>query len=175
MPFTLRPARIADAPSIAHVHVASWRTTYRGIVPQSYLDSLDEAAFTSRWSQAIGENQAPALVAEQDSAIFGFVCGGPNRDPGLTARYDAELYAIYLLHSHQRQGAGRALVQALAAILRDSGHRAMLVWLLQANPAAGFYRRLGAVDASSRSIEIGGATLAEIALGWPGLNTLVQP
>jgi hypothetical protein len=38
----IRRAEPRDAAGIAHVHVASWRTTYRGIVPDSYLDALDE-------------------------------------------------------------------------------------------------------------------------------------
>ena len=49
MEMKIRPAVLQDAPSIAHVHVASWRATYPGIVPQSFLDSLDELQFTERW------------------------------------------------------------------------------------------------------------------------------
>ena len=37
---TVRPAIPEDAPAIARVHVASWRETYAGIVPDEFLASL---------------------------------------------------------------------------------------------------------------------------------------
>lgn len=172
MRFTVRPATPSDALSIARVHVTSWRSTYGGIVPEAYLDSLEESAFTSRWEQWIHENKVPILAAEDDLGVFGFISGGPNREPEMNGIYGGELYAIYLLQNYQGRGVGRALVRALTAVLRDRGHRGMLVWLLEANPAAGFYRHLGAISVSSRSIEIGGAVLSEIALGWPDIDVL---
>lgn len=36
----IRKANRDDAPGIAKVHVDSWRTTYKGIIPQSFLDEL---------------------------------------------------------------------------------------------------------------------------------------
>lgn len=170
MPFTIRPAQPPDAPAIAHVHVESWRATYPGIVPAAYLDSLDEQIFAQRWQAWLQENAVPILVAEDPSGIFGFVGGGPIREP--IEHYDAELYVLYLLSSHQKQGAGRALIHALAAILRQRSHRSMLVWVLEANPAAGFYQHLGAVSVIRKQTEIGGAQLPDLALGWPDLNLL---
>lgn len=35
-----RQATSQDAKRIAKVHVDSWRTTYQGIIPDSYLDGL---------------------------------------------------------------------------------------------------------------------------------------
>jgi len=36
----LREAGLADAPSIVRVHVDTWRTNYRGIVPEDTLTQL---------------------------------------------------------------------------------------------------------------------------------------
>lgn len=173
MRFTIRRAELSDAESIARVHVASWRTTYPGIVPQAYLDSLDEAVFAGRWRQGMSENNLPILLAEDEGGVFGFITGGPNREPEHGDRYDGELYAVYLLQRYQGGGIGRELVRRLAALLRDEGRKGMMVWLLRENPAAGFYRHLGAGDVAAREIEIGGAKLAEIALGWPNLRVLL--
>jgi hypothetical protein len=35
-----REAIIADVAAIARVHVESWRTTYRGLLPDDYLGHL---------------------------------------------------------------------------------------------------------------------------------------
>jgi hypothetical protein len=39
----LRRARSHDALGIARVHVQSWQTAYRGVLPQDYLDRLTPA------------------------------------------------------------------------------------------------------------------------------------
>ena len=36
----IRPARLEDVTAIARVHIDTWRTTFTGIVPQTYLDQL---------------------------------------------------------------------------------------------------------------------------------------
>jgi hypothetical protein len=41
----LREATLKDVPVIARVHVDTWQTTYRGIVPDSYLAQLNEIAY----------------------------------------------------------------------------------------------------------------------------------
>jgi ribosomal protein S18 acetylase RimI-like enzyme len=78
------------------------------------------------------------------------------------------LYALYVLPSRQRQGCGRRLVQAVARRLVASGMRSVLVWVLAANiPARRFYEALGGAVVREQPIEIGGATLTEVAYGWP--------
>ncbi|MGM0829571.1 MAG: hypothetical protein ACQEU4_15235 [Bacillota bacterium] len=38
--FRIRKANLQDSPGLASVHVHSWRTTYKGIVSEEYLQSL---------------------------------------------------------------------------------------------------------------------------------------
>jgi len=168
MAFRIREATVEDALSIARVQVASWRTTYRTIVPDAFLDAMNAAAGTERWAEAIRAAQATILVAEDASGIFGFAAGGKLREAMDT--YDGELYAIYLLQENQRRGAGRRLVEEIAKELRAAQWSSMLVWVLAQNPAVEFYKRLGAVPVSEKMIDIGGRSLHDLALGWPDLS-----
>lgn len=168
MDATIRPATEDDAAAIAHVHVASWRSTYAGIVPQAYLQSLDVEARAQSWRERLAARKAIFFTAEEDAQVFGFVCGGEMRE-GI-AGYDAELYAIYLLQDRQRQGIGRRLTEALVCALRAAGFTSMGVWVLKRNPAVQFYESLGAVRTGDKLIEIGGVQLEELALGWPNLD-----
>ena len=172
MSFHIRPATPADAAAIAHIHVASWKTTYPGIVPQPFIDAINEEERRQRWLASLEAADHPIFVAESGSALFGFIDGGSIRQP--VADYDGELNAVYLLEARQRHGAGRALVQQLARTLNAQGLRSMLVWVLEANPAVGFYQHLGAIPVTCQTIEIGGATLPELALGWPSLEILAE-
>lgn len=169
LPITIRTADPRDAAAIAAVHVASWKTTYQGIVPDTFLDALTVEARTQRW-QEIFASQAEAvfLVANDESGIFGFANGGKIRQP--IAGYDAELYAIYLLRERQGQGCGRGLFHSLAGALLSKGFAGMMVWVLERNPAVGFYRRMGGIEIARQKMEIGGVELEEIAFGFASLE-----
>lgn len=166
----VRRAEPEDAEAIAQVHLASWKTTYPGVIPQEYIDSLRVEDGTTRWKTRIEEQAATVLVSEDEAGIFGFAAGGKPLHP--VEGYDAELYAIYLLASHQGRGAGRELVRMLADILAQQGFRTMLVWALTENSACGFYQRLGGVLAGEQTIEIGGKVLPEVAFGWQDIRQL---
>jgi ribosomal protein S18 acetylase RimI-like enzyme len=170
MATTVRRATIEDAEAIARVHVASWRTTYSGLVPQAYLDALDVPHFTELWREWIGSNAAHLFVAETNGEVCGFVSGGALREP--LAGIDAEVYAIYLLQSAQGRGIGRRLMRQLVDALRSEGVRGVAVWVLAANPARGFYEHLGGAQAAAKPLNIGGADLIEIAFVWPDIGAL---
>jgi GNAT superfamily N-acetyltransferase len=110
----IRMAELRDAAAIAHVHVQSWLTTYKGIVPQEYLASLNEAERTSSWEDWLARDIIVA-VAEIDGEIVGFAGGGPIREP--LEPYDAELYTLYLLEDEQGRGLGKGLLCVVAHAL----------------------------------------------------------
>jgi len=170
MDFAIREAAPDDAAAIAHVQVSSWRTTYPGIVPDAYLAELNEDKFRQHWHQHLSAGELLLFVAEDARGVFGFITGGRLREP--IEDYDAELYAIYLLADRQARGAGRGLTRTLAASLKAAGFISMVVWALEQNPAVGFYQRLGAAPVLRKTIQIGGADLLDLALGWPDLDRL---
>ena len=61
----VRLARLDDAPAIAEVHVASWRTTYKGIFSDTLLDSLSVDKREQSWREtlALPEPNSVTLVA----------------------------------------------------------------------------------------------------------------
>lgn len=164
---SIRLAEARDASAIAHVHVQSWLTTYKGLVPEEYLASLNEAERIPLWQKWLALDIS-VFVAEVDGKIAGFASGGPIREP--LAAYDAELYTIYLLEEAQGRGIGKNLLSAVAEALIGKGHMSMLVWVLERNPAVRFYEKTGAERLTSKQIEIGGISLTELALGWPDLR-----
>jgi GNAT superfamily N-acetyltransferase len=172
----IRRAELKDAEAIGRVQVNSWRTTYRGIVPDAFLDTMTYAVYASRWHGRLSDpsNRLVTYVAcEDDGTVFGFASGGVQRIEDMD--FDGELYAIYLLQANQRCGAGRLLVQAVAQGLVGHGFKSMLVWVLEANePARRFYERLGGVYAGVQSITIGGKELVEVAYGWRDLAGLIS-
>ena len=116
----VRAATPDDVDAIARVHVETWRSAYRGLVPDEYLAGLSPARRADQWRAFLGD-----------------------------------------------RGAARVLV-----VVRLPS---MLLWVLEANvPARAFYEALGGIVVRHQPIEIGGATLTEIAYGWADLAPLLQ-
>ena len=168
---SIRLAETRDAAAIAHVHVQSWVTTYKGIVPEQYLASLNETERVPLWQEWLTRDIS-VFVSEVEGRIVGFAGGGPIREP--LATYDAELYTIYLLQEVQGRGIGKDLLSAVAEALVAKDHTSMVVWVLEQNPAVRFYEKTGAEHLTSKQVEIGGISLTELALGWPDLRRPIR-
>jgi GNAT superfamily N-acetyltransferase len=170
--FVLRPAGINDAEGIARVHVLSWQETYRGMVPDHFLNSLSIPRQTDQWARSLSDPTDPyhrAIVVKEMGRIVGFANYGIPQQPD--EEFDGELYAIYILKSAQGQGNGRMLFAEAARGLLALGSSSMLVWVLKDNPARGFYKQLGGVHVREKNIGIGGEQLEELAYGWRELKT----
>lgn len=167
MSVQIRAAEPADATAIATVHVASWQSAYRGILPDALLDTLDVTRRAGHWRSVLDAPDGRTLVrvaVAADGQLVGFASGGPERDGDV--EFDGELYTLYLLAAVQRRGIGRALATALLTALRDAGYRQILVWVLADNPARAFYAALGARPVRQQLTRIGGIDYPEIGYGW---------
>src|SRR4051812_24246820 len=104
-PILIRRAVPADAEAITRGHPATWRTTYKGLLPEPYLATLDEQERLAMWRGGIPRSDICVYVAEDPSTreLLGFTNAGPNRDRADRAM-PGELYAIYLLEDAQRRG-----------------------------------------------------------------------
>ena len=164
----VREAKCDDAPAIARVHVASWRTTYRGIVPDDVLDNLSVEARERQWRGHLyrADDDTFVYVALDGlGAVVGFAHGGPERtgDP----EHGGELYAIYLLVSHQGRGLGRSLLAMVRARLQAQGLVGMLIWVAAANaPARRFYEAMGGRAVRRKSEAFYGVEVEEVGYGW---------
>lgn len=167
----VRPAGLGDAAAIARVHVATWRTTYRGLLPDDFLASLTEAQYAERWKRGIGDGSTRVFVAEDASGVIGFASGGRER-AGEDA-FGGELYALYVDDRAQRRGHGRELVRAVVGGLREMGLHDMIIWVLRDNAEArAFYERLGGVYVRTQPITIGPTLLDEVSYGWRSFDDL---
>jgi ribosomal protein S18 acetylase RimI-like enzyme len=165
----VRPARLDDADTIARVHVASWQSTYRDLLPEDFLASLADANYAERWRRVLEDGSSLVYVVEEGVEVVGFASGG--RERAGESGYGGELYAIYVLDAAKRRGHGRELVRGVVDGLRAMGLDDMIIWVLRDNePARRFYERLGGVFVRAQPITIGPATLEEVSYGWPRLS-----
>jgi GNAT superfamily N-acetyltransferase len=145
------------------VHIDSWRTTYRNIVSEEYLNKLNIQTSTNFWNKELSKKSDNVFVADCDGEIIGFATGGKSRDKN---EFDCELYAIYILQKHQKKNIGRLLFFTTAKYLKTCGYESLYVWVLEENNSRFFYERLGGELFDKKQIEIGGIKHTEIAYCW---------
>ena len=163
----IRRATVADATAIAATHVATWRETYRGLLPDSYLDNLTPAGREPQWREILtlpDEERCVLVATGAAGAIVGFASGGPAHG---SAGYAGEIYTLYVRRAYQGCGLGRSLFVALATHLRDHGNTSLILWVLATNRRArGFYEALGGQPLREQAIVFDDIPLREVGYGW---------
>lgn len=165
----IRPARPGDVFEIANVHVNSWRETYRGLLPESYLSKLNFRKKIDAWQNVITQKEKfSVFVAEDRVGVIGFATFESARDVDWEGI--GEVSSIYLLQRFKSRGIGRELLKAGMRDLIRRDFEQAYCWVLEGNPTIGFYERTGATFTGVyKNDEIEGHKIKELAYVW---NTL---
>ena len=155
-------ARLAipdDVRAIAEVHVRSWQATYRGVVADEFLDSLDVDRRVEMIEGVIRDESKGLLVAEQDGHVAGFSMLAASYDEGW-----GEVLAIYASPDHWGVGVGYELMAASVEWLHEQGYQRAMLMVLEDNPRARtFYERQGwSLGKRIRIENIGSRDLTEV-------------
>lgn len=170
MPYSLMQLRRAqpnDALAVARVHVRSWQRAYRGLLPDSYLDSLDVEARAARYDFSNPDpRQAQTILAvsgdASDDAILGLAMTSAARDLELSDY--GELGALYVDPDYWGRGIGTTLIAAARDYLYGLGFRKAYLWLLAGNALGErFYRKDGWFpDGRSQTQTVNGVLRTEL-------------
>jgi GNAT superfamily N-acetyltransferase len=141
-PLQLRKAGVADAALIAGIHLASRAATYRGLMPDDYLDRQLPAEIGPFWEKRLHELEAgagEAWIAERDGEPIAFACVFvPDADG------DVMLENLHARPDRKGLGAGSALLDAAARWALERGARRLVLHVLDRNEGAiGFYEARG--------------------------------
>ena len=155
-----------DSRAIARIHVDTWKTTYRQLIPDALLDALRYDERERSWHEVLSRSNARSavFVADDGSEPVGFAACGPARDQHES--YDAELYAIYVLKAYQGFGIGKRLFEACAGRITQAGYSGIRLWVLEENPARKFYEAVGGTLFARKEEQFGEALLNEVGYGW---------
>jgi ribosomal protein S18 acetylase RimI-like enzyme len=161
---SVRAATLDDVFDVAEIQISGWRTTYRGIMPDSLLDNLDLITSAARWEAQLRQRRLSLDVVLNGSRIVGFAAYGASRDADAEAQTE-ELYASYVASDSQRVGAGSALLNGLIDAARERGTRKLTLWVAEGNPRAlSFYQKHQLLPDGSRKLDdsLTGSPIAEL-------------
>lgn len=158
----LRQAVVSDAESIAYLHAESWRSAYRGILSDDYLDNgifLERENYWQETLQAPQPERRYVLLAEQDKRPTAFVSVFLDEEPD----YGALLHNLHVLPRLKGQGLGRLLMGEAAQWTIKQNVKQMHLWVFEANiQARKFYEALGGEVVEKRLESVAGNVEREI-------------
>jgi len=170
----IRRARPDDAAAIGAIHRTTWQDSYPGILPDAYLSGLDQRRIGAGYLRSMlarGGGEAVFVACIPDGTPVGFASAGRARRIGIA---EGEIETLYILPDWQDQGIGRRLMRAAAAHLSVIGCRSAMLWVLSANGAAWFYRRLGGRPVGREKISVGGRPVEQTAVRWDPITLLLD-
>lgn len=167
-----RTATLADCEEVARVHVLAWQGSFRGIVPQAFLDRMSSVQRAEAFSSGFTKPFYRMYVAEVlGRGIVGFADFGKPR--GEIEGYDGELYSIYILPEFQRRRIGQKLFKLGAQYLVENDRLSMYLLTLEASPYRVFYDKLGGHVVRQKQIHIDGLAYTELIYTWSDLTKLL--
>ncbi len=139
-----RDAGVSDREAVAALHALSWRTAYRGILAQEFLENVVEQDRLEVWRTrltATPPDRQLVRLAVEDDQLIGFGCAFLDEDE----RWGALLDNLHVRPDCKGRGIGRQLMAHVASwVLDRRPSSALHLWVLEENhPARRFYERLG--------------------------------
>ena len=156
--FTIRPATLDDAPTLAALGAQTFRETFEAICSsQDLADFLAEAYGDAIQRTELADPSRPALVLEAEGRPLGFAqLRLGHREPCVTGSLAVELQRIYVLREAHGSGFGAALMEASVAQARAWGADMLWLGVWEHNDRAlAFYARQGFREAGDHVFQIG--------------------
>lgn len=147
-----------DRNAVSRVYEESWKHAYRGIISDSYLDSIP----AGRWASNLDRQGMRSMVLTVEGEIVGTSGFCPARAEDM--RGWGEIVSIYFLPEYMGRGYGGQLMRAVIGELSKMGFENIYLWVLEKNHRARrFYEKLGfRPDGGTVETEIGADKLREV-------------
>ncbi len=127
-----------DRNAISRIYEESWKTAYREIIPQDYLDAIPKG----RWVKNLDIPEWHTMVCVENGEYIGTSSFCKSRfeqypDAG-------EIISIYFLPNYIGKGYGIHLLKAVLNELKKQGFAEVFLWVLEENAMARrFYEKCG--------------------------------
>ena len=179
MNIVYRKAKVEDYEGIYYVSCYSWDETYRGFMPDEYLDDRIEnfelrKLKTKAYLEKL-ENEGDLdkyLVCEVDGNIIG-ICqylrsqNEKYPDSGL-------LGALYVLKKYQKIGIGRDMFRMAVEGLMDIGYDTMYLECMTGNDSVNFYKKYGGIIVENIDYPISDFTVKADIVFYEDINKLKE-
>jgi ribosomal protein S18 acetylase RimI-like enzyme len=171
----IRPINSNDVVAVATVHATSWRSAYRGILRDEFLDGDLASDRLSLWEKRLSplpQLHFGYLAFEAEQPVgFAFAFGAHD------LRWGTLVDNLHVLPRCKGRGLGKQLLVNLCEHADATHpHAGLYLWVYEQNTAAcGFYKSLGGEPVERAVIQApGGGEVAEWRYAWPSAKLLLE-
>ncbi len=145
MEYIIRKRKKEDCRAVANVVTIAWNETYKGIVPDWFLEELknNENERAKKSYEEFNLNNNHQLVLEIYDRVVGFVNFGISKEEGY--QNCGEIFALYIIKEFKGNGFGKKLVEEAKKELKNLGLDKMIIACLKGNPSNEFYKHIGGI------------------------------
>lgn len=150
MNYIIRKSEQKDCFEIAHIVTVTWNETYKGIVPDWFLEELknNEKERAQKSFNNFDAKENNHIVLEVNNEVVGFAKYGITEDNDF--ENCGEIIALYILSKYKGNGYGRKLVEKAIDEIKLLGCDKMIISCLKGNPSNEFYKHIGGVYIKDR-------------------------
>ena len=133
----IRPATTNDTDKIIDVVQSAYKFSYRGFVPDEYLNSLSiNDELKKKWNGYVQKYEC--YVAEKDEIINAFLMLDCDDETKVF-----EICILYVAPKFQKNGIGSQMVSHACNIKKKRGYSKCKLWTIKNGPAINFYEKTG--------------------------------
>ena len=145
--FSTRTAQIEDVTKISNVLALSWKTVYRGIVNDDYLNTLKDSHWVDFLNTRLNGDDVFSLVLLENEEIIGTSVLGKSEKEN-----EIHLISLYLLPEKIGQGLGHIFYNEIEKEIKTRRYPKCVLDVFENNiRAIDFYKAHGFVDTYKRA------------------------
>jgi len=157
----IREANIKDIEDISKIVTNGWKTTYRGIIDNEYLDNLSYLDNSPKIEKHLMENKIYVHENCNSKALDGIIAIGDARTEKNNSL--AEIYSLYVNLENRGKKIGTKLIECVKENVASLGKKGILVYCLAQNKKAiNFYEKTGARPIGTRCKKINNKDVEEV-------------
>lgn len=165
MGIVIRSITEEDIPQVVDIQVDGWKTAYKGIIDDDFLNSMDKQARIEQRKKDY--KNGPFIVATIDGEVVGFCRYYDNVLSSDGESCDCEIMALYVKPELKKHGIGRAMFNYAVNDLKNRGKSKMILWCLKENyPSRVFYEKMGGTIVGEHGIELGEKIYQEVGFSY---------
>lgn len=155
-----------DIPSIIDIQINGWKTAYKGIIDDSFLNSMNKEKKIKQRRKDYKKDGY--IIAEIDKEIVGFCRYIDNNTytPNMS-EIDCEIVALYVKPNFKYNGIGTKLFEFVIDEFKRKNKTKMIIWCLKYNePSIKFYKKMGGIITKEKIVEIADKKYVELGFEY---------
>lgn len=137
MTISVKKVCIEDVKELANLEYHIWRSTYRGILPDEYLDNLDINHIQEKFKNKLSDSNIEMYLIKHDLSYIGYFSLKYNDNV-------LEVSKLYILKNYQNMGIGSIVAEYIKAKTIEYHIDIVESWIIEGNSISEkFHKKMG--------------------------------